>query len=105
MENNLREQVIYLGWVLQGCKNLLEDASNEHEIYHGKEGDEIITETVATEDLKPGDKCVTLCAGCRATNLLTWTRGAVPPPDWRKHGMVADDWVPAFMEQKEGKAQ
>lgn len=107
MENNLREQVVFLGWILEGCKNILEDVSHIHEVYRGRiEGtDDYETEMVEEKDLKEGDKCAKECTACRSSRVLTWVRGQIPPKDWRQHGMVADDWVPSFMEQKEGKAK
>lgn len=96
----LEEQVIFLGWILGGCKNLLEDVSHVHEVYRGAvEGTgEYETETVEEKDLKEGDKCVKECVACRASRLLTWVQGQIPPKDWREHGMVPDDWKPPFME-------
>jgi hypothetical protein len=101
MENqNLREQVVYLGWVLGGCKRLLEDVSAQHEVYRGREADEIISEMVDQKDLKPDDHCLNECVACRASRLLTWINGRpIPPPKWREHGMVADNWIPEFMEE------
>lgn len=101
--NPLEEQVIFLGWVLGGCKNILEDVAHIHEVYRGyvegpddTEGYE--SEMVEENDLKDDDKCVKECVACRSSRLLTWVRGQIPPKDWRQHGMVPDDWKPPFME-------
>ena len=99
----MREQAIYYDWLINSCRRVMEDI-HTHEVVRGhvtdEEGTQATIEMVEETDLKDTDVCSPHCVGCRSETLLEWLKNPVPHPKWREAGMVPDDYIPRFEQEK-----